>query len=414
MKHSIKRIFTLLLIAACVFSLVSCGKISADEISEGYTRRVSIPTDIEGEETQALYSFGFSVFKEQAVKGGGNKLFSPLSAVACLGLIANGADGETLAQIEGILGCDVDTLNKVTLSYFYDLSRSDSPLNVANSLWINSSKSFSVNEEFLQRNANYYNAQVYSDKFDGDTLKDINRWCDKNTDGMIKEIISDIDDSALIYMINALSFDAEWQTKYESKNVIKSFDFTNYNGSVSSVKALYSEERTYLTDENAVGFIKNYKGNRFCLAALLPNEGVDVYDYIASLSGKRWNEIWKSQAIGEVKVKLPEFKYECETDIAEIMKTLGVSNMFSPESADFSLLGTSEGGNIHCSLFKQKAVIQVDRNGTKAASVSIGSTVDSASPHPTVSVYLDRPFVYAIVDLDTGVPIFIGCVADIS
>jgi len=413
MKHAIKTVLAVLLITACVFSLISCRRISAEELSRGYERKVMLPSGIEDEQIKVISDFGLSVFKNSISPDGGNQIFSPLSAIVCLALITNGTDGETLEQIETMLGCDINTLNKGLLSYSYDILFGDSPVNIANSLWINADSEFKASEDFLQKNANYYSAQIYSAEFDNKTLKDINKWCEEQTDGMIKQILSQIDGSALIYMINAMTFEAEWESKYKNNNIIDSFDFKNYDESISDVTALHSEESIYLPDEKAVGFIKNYKGNRFSFAALLPNEEVDIYEYIASLDGERWTKIWNNRARGEVNVKLPEFKCDSEMDLAKTMKMLGVTDMFSPECANFSRLGISDNRNIYCNIFKQKASIQVDRNGTKAAAVTNGLAGEGAQP-VRVNVFLNRPFVYAIVDNDTGIPIFIGCVTNLG
>lgn len=415
MKHVTKTVLTLLLILSTVFSLVSCRRISASDLSEGYERKVDAGKEISEEAGSVISNFGLSVFRNVAVKGSGNQLFSPLSAIVCLALMANGTDGETLAQIEGMLGCDIDTLNEALLTYSSSIVYKDSPVRLANSIWIKDTGSFKVNADFLQKNADYFGAQIYSAPFDTTTLNDINQWCDEHTDGMIKKILDRIDPSALTYMMNALTFDAEWAVKYEKKDVIESYDFNSYSGSVSSVSALRSQEHVYLEDENAVGFIKNYKGNKFSFAALLPNEGVDVYDYISSLNAEKWSELWSGKVGTSVNVILPEFKYEKEFDLTKIMESLGVTDMFSPDRADFSRLGTYDGGNIYCGLFKQKTFIQVDRNGTKAAAVTIGSNKGmAAEPLEPKAVYLDRPFVYAIVDNETGLPIFIGCVAELN
>ena len=81
-------------------------------------------------------------------------------------------------------------------------------LNIANSIWFKNDDSLMVNQDFLQKNADYYEASVYAADFDESTLKDINRWVDENTDGMIKEILKQIPADAVMYLINAVAFDA--------------------------------------------------------------------------------------------------------------------------------------------------------------------------------------------------------------
>ena len=208
-------------------------------------------------------------------------------------------------------------------------------------------------------------------------------------------------------MINALTFDAKWATKYEKKDVGDGH-FTNYDGTQKTVQMLSSEERTYFATDGVKGFAKNYAGDRYSIVALLPDQGTDIYDYIGTLDGAGWMNLWNSRESASVKVKMPEFTYSVSMKLNDTLKTMGMTDMFS-DSADFSKLGYSERGNIYCSEVCQKVFIQVDRNGTKAAAITWGGMKDQAAIEAR-SVILDRPFVYAIVDNATGLPIFIGAV----
>ena len=128
-----------------------------------------------------------------------------------LSMTANGAKGETLAQTESLLGGDIpmETLNEYLYSYINALpSEKTAKLNVANSIWFRDN-GFTAENTFLQKNADYYGAAVYKSAFDVKTLRDINNWVKKNTDGMIEKIIDDLDPDAVMYLINTVLFDAE-------------------------------------------------------------------------------------------------------------------------------------------------------------------------------------------------------------
>ena len=224
---------------------------------------------------------------------------------------------------------------------------------------------------------------------------------------MIEKMIDKIDTDTVMYLINALTFDAKWATKYEKKDVGDGH-FTNYDGTQKTVQMLSSEERTYFATDGVKGFAKNYAGDRYSIVALLPDQGTDIYDYIGTLDGAGWMNLWNSRESASVKVKMPEFTYSVSMKLNDTLKTMGMTDMFS-DSADFSKLGYSERGNIYCSEVCQKVFIQVDRNGTKAAAITWGGMKDKAVME-VHSVILDRPFVYAIVDNATGLPIFIGAV----
>lgn len=409
-----KRISTsvlcLLLAGIMLLSCTSCAvQISAAELSKDYERKATETGEVSEAFKTAMADFSMTLFKGILTKDGENDLVSPLSAVICLAMIANGADGETKAQMEAAFGMDVDTLNRSLYAYTSSLYRAkDCKLNLADSIWFRDEENrLHVNESFLQANADWYDAQIYAAPFDQSTLKDINTWCKQHTDGMIEKMIDKIDTDTVMYLINALTFDAKWATKYEKKDVGDGH-FTNYDGTQKTVQMLSSEERTYFATDGVKGFAKNYAGDRYSIVALLPDQGTDIYNYIGTLDGAGWMNLWNSRESASVKVKMPEFTYSVSMKLNDTLKTMGMTDMFG-DSADFSKLGYSERGNIYCSEVCQKVFIQVDRNGTKAAAITWGGMNDEAAIEAR-SVILDRPFVYAIVDNATGLPIFIGAV----
>jgi len=416
-----------------MFSLISCsmlGKVreteetvpidipksvSALELSSGYVRNTEASAKINGKTKEAVAQFGLSVFKGSVSEQNKNYLFSPLSAICCLSLMANGAAGNTLTEIEEMLGCDVDKLNEGLLAYSSLLTGDGSPVRLANSIWIKNDGSITVNKNFLQKNADYFGAQVYSAPFDNTTLEDINAWGYNNTNRLIPNILDTIDPDTLMCLINALTFEAEWQDKYAEYQVRDDLRFKNHDGSEAMVTRLSSKERNYIHDDTSTGFVKPYSGGRFSFIALLPNEGVDIYDYIKSLDANKWNGLWSSLEQGTVYVSMPEFTCESDIDLMGIMQSLGVKDMFKGTKADFTQLGTSPEGNIYCGLFKQKTHITLDRYGTKAGSLTVGGMLpESASPDHIKYVTLNRPFVYAIVDNENKLPIFIGCITKLG
>lgn len=146
-------------------------------------------------------------------------------------------------------------------------------------------------------------------------------------------MIDKIDTDTVMYLINALTFDAKWATKYEKKDVGDGH-FTNYDGTQKTVQMLSSEERTYFATDGVKGFAKNYAGDRYSIVALLPDQGTDIYDYIGTLDGAGWMNLWNSRESASVKVKIPEFTYSVSMKLNDTLKTMGMTDMFS-DSADF-------------------------------------------------------------------------------
>ena len=408
-------VFTL--VSAC--SCVQSKQVAAEELSKNY-KRVATETVADLTDFEARFTdFSLNLFQKTVTENGQNQLFSPLSAALCLALINNGANGNTRAQLETLFGMDTDTINRSLYAYTSSLyNGEDCKLNLANSIWLKND-ALNVNPEFLQANADWYNAQAYAAPFDQTTVNDINNWCYNHTSGKIDKILNEIPSLAVMYLINAVDFDAKWLDKYERGDIEKGI-FQSYSGETRDVTMLYSEESRYFIDENSVGFTKAYKGGQYHFMALLPDEGVDIYEYIDSLNAEKWAGLWESADTSredyvyrEVHARIPEFKYETELSLKETLQTLGVTDMFSKTEADFSNIDNTQP--LYCDVIKQKTLIELDRNGTRAAAITWGGFgAMSAGPSEPLYITLDRPFVYAIIDDAHNLPIFLGAVTDIK
>lgn len=343
-----------------------------------------------------------------------NSLISPLSVMLALSMTANGAKGETLTQTESLLGGDIpmETLNEYLYSYIKALpSEKTAKLNIANSIWVRDN-GFTAEKAFLQKNADYFDAAVYKSAFDVKTLRYINNWVKKNTDGMIEKIIDDIDPDAVMYLINTVLFDAEWENIYK-KDEVRDGTFTALDGTKRTASMMYSAEHLYLDDGKAIGFIKPYR-NGYSFVALLPNEDISLSDYAASMTGKSFADTIKNAEDVPVEAAMPKFSYDYDIEMSGALKALGMSLLFDPEKADFSALGYYESGNIFISRVLHKAYITVDEKGTKAGAATAADIKATSDTGGLYSVTLDRPFVYAVIDDACGLPVFVGAVTDIG
>ncbi|MBO4979051.1 MAG: serpin family protein [Clostridia bacterium] len=414
-KKLFLSLICLLLAALSALSLTSCGglAIKASALSANYERTATDTGEVTEEFLASFSDFSFDLF-EGSLKDGENGLVSPLSALLCLAMVTNGAAGETLAQLEDVLGMEIEALNKALFAFSRTLTSGDGyRVMPANSVWFKDIPSLKVSEEYLQTCADWYDIEQFAAPFDASTVKDINSWVKKNTDGMIDSIIDEISKDTVMYLINALVFDAKWQEEYEKKQ-IKDDLFYNDNGTETSVSMLCSEENVILKTENSIGFAKNYKGGKYSFVALLP-EDKNVYEFASSLDGEDWLSMWQSRSYRSANVRIPEFSYETGFSLKEILEDLGATDMFDLMRADFSPLATFDRGNIYCSDVQQKCFIDVSRNGTKAAAVTWATldATESAEPLDPLNIFLDRPFVYAIVDNATGLPLFLGTVGNL-
>ncbi len=410
----IQVLLSLILILCLMFNLSGCSHIKAVNLSAEVA-----PNTVEGKEpddnfTASQMKLYTDLFKAMAkTSKNENLLVSPLSIQLALSMAANGADGETKAEMEKLLGNgNIDALNEYLYSYVNSLPQGEKyKAQVANSIWVKNG--LNVEKPFLQKNADYYAAEVYESDFDKNTVKDVNLWVKEHTDGMIEKIIDNIDSQTVMMLINSVLFEAEWQNIYYSENVVES-PFKTYSDGEKQVEMMRSTESRYIKGENARGFIKNYKDAKYSFAAILPDDNIDIYDYVESLSAASLSDIINYSENGTVVAGLPKFSFEYSLTVNDVLKSLGMKLAFDTNKADFSKMATSGLGNIYIGEVVHKTNIIVDTKGTKAAAVTrVNMDCTGAYVEPK-EVILDRPFIFMILDNATNLPIFMGIVTDIG
>ena len=412
-----KKLIALLLVFAMALGMTACSQVSANDLMKDVpAKAVDVLPDMDAGAAAAA-DFGVRLFKT-SMEEGENTLISPLSVLYALAMTANGADGETLAQMEQVLGMDVDNLNSYMLAYFELLPESkDYKMSLANSIWFKDDPNFAVEQSFLQTNADYYGAGAYKAAFDEGTRNDINNWVKEHTDGMIPEIIDEIPDEAIMYLVNALAFDAKWADEYE-EHQIREGRFTMEDGTRQDVDMMHSEEYTYLEDDLATGFIKYYKDRKYAFVAMLPNEGVSVSQYVDSLTGEHLRELLNNPEDLTVFASIPKFETEYDIEMSEVLQEMGMTDAFDWQVADFSRLGTYnvDGMNICINRVLHKTFISVSEQGTRAGAATAVEMVAEGAMEIVEfkEVVLDRPFVYMLIDCETNLPFFIGTMMNVN
>lgn len=372
--------------------------------------------EVEGKDADETFVNGQTNFALELLKNTvsekENVLVSPYSVVQALAMTGNGADGVTKEEFENVIGSgiDFDELNK----YLYT-QRTGQPndekckLLTANSVWTrNDDERISPYPEFLQKVVDYYSAELFKAPFDEETVKEVNKWVDANTDHMIPKIVDEIDPSTVMMLINAVTFDAKWQSPYFKENVLE-HDFTNYNGTVQQAEMMFSDEYSYLEDENATGFYKYYQGGRYAFAVLLPNEDITVVDYVKGLTPESLHNVLSNPQEDYIRTGLPKFSYDYGRELSEILADMGMPSAF--DNADFSKLAPQ---SVFISKVIHKTHIDVFEEGTRAAAVTVVEANDGCPAPPEKEIILDRPFVYCIVDTETYLPVFMGTLMNLE
>lgn len=409
-KKLVASIMSLLLLG-----LVSCDKVepitdnpSSTDLQNDFYLSQSMQNDI--------LDFSIDFFKHQ-IEDDENTIVSPQSLYFALGMTINGANGDTQQELINTL-CKGSDLQEFNDNISALINQTDTKTcNIANSIWLRDVQDLSLNSEFKKSSEEYFKSEIYTKKFDSKFVDTVNKWVSKNTDGMIDTILNEVpSEDTMMYLINAICFDAKWNDKYDDIQINENGKFTNSKGDIQDVVMLNSTEDTYLCDEQSTGFLKYYLGGKYAFMGILPNEDVSINDYMESLTGDSFINLYRSKISGNsvsVKVTIPEFKCTSEYLLNDTLKDMGISSAFDEFSADFSNMIDSNTYKLYMGKVIQKAYIQVDRNGTKASAITSISMNDATAMLETYQVYLDRPFIYAIMDTDTELPIFMGVVNDI-
>ena len=409
-------VISVLIICTMAVNLIGCTtKVHAENLMKGITPHEVTKLEDLSQYNGAVTDFAIRLFRQSEEKGT-NTLISPLSVLYALAMTGNGAKEETLQQMETVLGMKTEDLNRYLYSYRKNLSQNTkNKLSLANSIWFTDDQRFTVNESFLQTNADYYGADVYKTPFDDQTCEDINNWVNQKTDEMISEILDQLSPSAVMYLVNALAFEAEWSEAYEDHQVRDGI-FTKEDGTKQSASMMHGSEGIYLEDDQATGFMKRYQGGEYAFVALLPKEGVSVSEYVESLNGEKLHTMLSNPQYETVLTSIPKFEAESDLEMSQILKTMGMPNAFDAIGADFTGLGTSTEGNICIDRVLHKTFISVGEKGTKAGASTVIEMTDGAMliPQENKMVYLERPFIYMLIDCDNHIPFFIGTMMDMK
>ena len=356
--------------------------------------------------SEAYEKFAYRLFTQ--LPEGKTRMVSPFSVYVALSMLANGAEGETLAQLDGLLGLTADERNAYLAAWIEDLTKGgegETKFANADSLWIKNEFEQYVPKTFLDTCAQNYRAAVFSAPMDNSTVEGINAWAKAKTADMIDEIIEELDPYTVMVLMNAIALDAKWVDSFDEAETQKDYTFTKADGTTVNVDMMHGVvDSKYLENDLATGFIKPYKGDEFSYIALLPKEGVSVGQLLESLQPGDIRNLCTDSRWASVKVGIPKYEVEYSLELSDTLKALGVTDAFEEDRADFSRL--MELPHVFVDKVNHKTYISVDEAGAKAAAVTEVELQFKGVPQYDY-VILDRPFVYMIVDSD-GLPIFFG------
>ena len=374
----------------------------------------------------------------------GNQIVSPLSLYYVLAILANGAAGNSRAQIENVLGMCTDDLNHFLKDVDEtDLRGYERMYGKANALWFNVAKGLSLRKDFYETVVEYYGESIDQYDFSDQSglVDQANAWAKKNTDGLIDHVLenNDVDDSTMFLVLNALATGSNWMFKFDSKDTNYQ-EFNNYDRSVNLVEMMNQQLDGYWSDGNSEGFVKMLE-NGLNFVAMMPKTNMDIYDYLNTMDPDAISRFMSSVIYDEnyeetktgwgcaadyhfTNLSFPKFKYEKEYELKEVLSKMGLAEIFDFQTCDFSNMATGDEKMVsllEVKDIKQKCTIEVNEEEVVAAAVTVavgGLGAGGCEMRKEIyhDIVFDHPFVFFIVENggELAMPLFMGVVTNLG
>lgn len=391
-------------------ALASCN--NDNNVSDNSRHEINLPP-AQSEIVTSQISMAFEMLRYfHAESGNDNFMVSPLSAQFALGMLFNGADGNTLAQLTDALGVtslsELNSLNKLLMA---ELPKADrkTTFQSANSIWLR--ENLDVLPSFSMAMTDIYNAETsILDLSSIEAIERINRWCSEQTNGMIKETFKEpCSEETVFLLINALYFKGEWEDSFKKSDTTDK-EFRNADGTKSMVPTMCDSKHliSYGNYPDYSVASLAYGNGTYTMTIILPEANRTLESVIEDFDLQSWNDCKSRLYKSECSVELPKFKIESDVAVDDFLKSLGIRDAFNPIDADFSKLSASP---TFVSKVKQLTSIDVDEKGTEASAVTvIQGEMTGVGPNPQLNFHVDRPFAFMIEENSTGAILFAGCV----
>ncbi|XP_075495711.1 serpin-ZX-like [Primulina tabacum] len=352
-----------------------------------------------------------------------NLVFSPLSIHVVLGLITAGSNGPTRDQLLGFLKTkspeDLNSLSSQLVSLlFADAGPLGGPLlSFANGVWVDQSINFK--SDFKKIVDNVYKAASSHVDFQHKAVEvtnEVNTWADKETNGLIKEILppGSVDASTRLIFTNAVYFKGAWNEKFDASNT-KEDEFFLLNGSSVQVPFMTSKKKQHVREFDgfkvlALSYRQGEDKRKFTMYFYLPDakDGLlTLLEKFGSTSGFIEHHLpYQRVEVGDFRI--PKFKIDFGFEASEIFKGQGLVLPFTGGGLT-EMVDSTFSQNLYVSNIFHKSFIEVNEEGTEAAAATAAVvTLWSAMINDKLDFVADHPFLFVIREDMTGVVLFTG------
>lgn len=373
--------------------------------------------------------FALDAYGSLAKSESGNIFFSPYSISSALAMTYAGANGQTATEMASALHFSLpqDRLHpafdavdlSLTAAAPQTKDADGNPvvpftLHIANSMWGATQLTFGT--PFLDTLAKNYGAGVYLEDFVKDPAgaeNQINDWVAKQTDDKIQKLLDhNIDQSTRFVLVDAIYFDADWQTPFD-KDSTSDGNFTTATGTTTASMMHNSELSALVGQTDTYDAIElPYKGTSV-MDIVMPKAGT-FSTFEGTLTSDSLQAIVAGLANSEVDLTLPKFGYQGNTiSLKPLLRGLGMNVAFTPD-ADFTAIAKDPSGPIYIGDVLHKAFLRVDEKGTEAAAATAVIGVGTSAHQDVKTITVDHPFFFTIRDTATNTVLFAGRVLDPS
>jgi serpin B len=410
----------LVLVGGCLaLGFWSCTGCSAEQ-GGGRNRplvRASEPAKQAARHANAL---GFRLLQE-LTKGReqANVALSGLSAAMALALFHEACAGDSRRVLAEALGYAGAADGALATGYGDLLAvlngRTEATVRMANAVYVR--QGIEVLPTFLEIARQRFAAVARARDFaDPKTLAELNAWVAEQTDGMIPTILDRMDPANFAVLCNALFFQGKWQQAFDPART-QPHAFTPEVGESFEVPMMSDDVQAVVYHDGTLGAVRlPYQGGDYSLVAILPLAGRRLADLRAELTEKRWVALWSnvSREATERRVGLPKFRVAATFALDEPLTALGLGPALAAGQADYTRLALGMDARVPVAAkVTQKVVVEVDEAGSKAAAVTAVELKDASVPEPPkFAPWFDRPFLFAIVEQQTGAILFLGQITD--
>ena len=407
-KRNIRRTAWILILVFLTLTIWGCDgnrSLMGEKTSLKLPKEIVVLADapeIQGSPVAASVqdSAAVAAFSEQLMKnalaearehGAKNVVLSPVSVYLALLVTANLSEEAGQTSFEQVLSLPKEQWSAVGNKWMRHMNwqKEEACVSASNSVWVD--EGMSLEQGSVERIAK----ELYTDVYQGDLqsveiVEAVNAWVEHSTHGMIEEFLGDpYDPTIVLSILNAVYLEAKWQDAFMASGIREKTFYTEEGKEVvTEFMTDYLCQRSYFKLENMDGVVLPYKDGNLAFVALRPARGQSVDELLQSLDWEDWGTFYSQATNTLMDFSIPKFTVEYDQELTEVIGGMG---------ADLPLgIG-------------QKVKIRVDEEGTKAAAVTQVTAAGAiAATEEPIEVHLDHPFVYGVVDLVTGIPLFVG------